>query len=306
MTASPVLVLAFNRPKHLRRAIESLRDNRLAGDTPLVISCDGPRQADDEHLCAAVQAYARTVSGFASVDVWTRKINRGLSGSVISGVSTMLDRTESTIVVEDDLEVSPHFLQFMNDGLACYSADLRVASVHGYCYPTEVQLPETYFVRGADCWGWATWRRAWQHFNPNGGQLRDRLVELALTHAFDYEGTYPFFRMLEDQIAGRNDSWAIRWHATCFLKDMLTLYPGRSLVHNFGNDGSGTHGSATRAFDQHVARKAIEVHRIDLQESPVARAAFVEHFRATSATRSTLSRAGGKLLAAIQHIGLHR
>ena len=85
--------------------------------------------------------------------------------------------------------------------------------------------------------------------------------------------------MLEDQVAARNDSWAIRWHASCFLDDMLTLYPGRSLVENIGNDASGTHCSATSAYSQDVLDAQVEVARIPLVESVEARRAFMRFFR---------------------------
>ena len=85
--------------------------------------------------------------------------------------------------------------------------------------------------------------------------------------------------MLEDQIAGRNDSWAVRWCASAFLADRLTLYPGRSLVRNIGNDGSGTHGGATDRFDGDLAQQAPDLSDLLVEESPAARAAFERYFR---------------------------
>src|SRR5690606_21058947 len=71
--------------------------------------------------------------------------------------------------------------------------------------------------------------------------------------------TYPYTKMLEDQIAGKNDSWAIRWYASAFLNNMLTLYPGKSLVHNIGNDASGTHSEAVSTYDTEVFQSKINV-----------------------------------------------
>ena len=95
----------------------------------------------------------------------------------------------------------------------------------------------------------------------------------------DLDGSFPYTAMLEDQVAGRNDSWAIRWHASCFLKAMLTLYPGRSLVENIGNDASGTHCSASAAYSQDVANADVRLGRIPLTESREAHRAFVRFFR---------------------------
>lgn len=276
---APIIVFAYKRPGHLRRTLEALRANAEARDSAMVIACDGPRSPADQEACAEVQALARATTGFASVEVRVAPRNRGLAAAVIAGVTQMLERDDRVIVVEDDLLVSSHFLRYLNDGLACYAGDERVASIHAYTYPTRRALPETFFLRGADCWGWATWRRAWQGFEPDGRALLEALAARGLTRAFDLDGTYPFSNMLAEQVAGHNDSWAVRWHASCFLADRLTLYPGRSLVHNIGTDASGTHGSDTAAFAQVLAAEPVRVERIPLAPSESAREAFKDFFR---------------------------
>jgi hypothetical protein len=202
-----------------------------------------------------------------------------LAASIIRGVGEQLSTSDRVIVVEDDLVVSPHFLRYMNDGLSVYADEKQVASIHGYSYPIGNALPETFFLRGADCWGWATWRRAWDLFRPNGATLLAELRARNLTKRFDLDGTFAFTRMLEDQAAGRNDSWAVRWHASCFLENRLTLYPGRSLVHNIGNDASGTHASRSGIFGAEVAGEPVQVLPQPALESEVARAAIVRYLR---------------------------
>jgi hypothetical protein len=167
----------------------------------------------------------------------------------------------------------------MNQGIQLYWDDPEVASIHGYCYPVEKVLPETFFLRGADCWGWATWARAWKNFEADGQKLLDELKKKGLTHQFDFDGAYSYSGMLKNQIKGRNNSWAVRWHASCFLCNSLTLYPGQSLVNNIGNDGSGTHSSPTRSFDQIASDKPVNLQRIPIEESVVARGAFVAYFK---------------------------
>ena len=105
--------------------------------------------------------------------------------------------------------------------------------------------------------------------------LLQALRQRRLTRSFDFDGAYPYTRMLKNQVLGRNNSWAILWHASCYLAGLLTLYPGRSLVHNIGNDSSGTHTSTTAAeLDQIVSLEPVKVERISLIESEVRRAAF--------------------------------
>jgi hypothetical protein len=271
---APVVVFAYARRHHLQRTIDSLRANPEAPSTELHVYCDGPRTPQDRDKIEAVRDYVRSIDGFASVRHVFQDDNLGLARSIVGGVTELLGQHDRIIVVEDDLLLSPHFLGYMNDALECYRHDEQVASVHGYCYPIDVPLGDTFFLRGADCWGWATWARAWRHFNVDGRFLLQQLRERRLTRVFDLDGSHAFTAMLEDQVAGRNDSWAIRWHASCFLAEMLTLYPGRTLVENIGNDASGTHCSNTDAFSRAPTTDFVPVRRIPLAESGVARRAI--------------------------------
>lgn len=279
LSPAPVALFAYRRPEHLRTTVESLRANPEARDTHLTVFCDAARTPQHRDATAAVRAYADAINGFASVTVVKRESNLGLARSIIDGVTRLAEAQGRVIVVEDDLLLSPHFLRYMNDALALYEDDAQVASVHGYCYPVAEPLPETFFLRGADCWGWGTWRRAWSHFETDGARLLAALQAQGLVRGFDLDGQYGFSRMLREQIAGRNDSWAVRWHATCYLEGLLTLYPGRSLVHNIGNDASGTHGGQRSDYAQAVATSPVRVERLPLAANEAARQAFVRFFR---------------------------
>lgn len=289
-TPACVALFAYARPDHLRRTVESLLANPEAARTPLNIFCDAPKRPEHAARVEEVRRYVHTVRGFASVSVIHRPVNFGLARSIIEGVTALLSTHERVIVLEDDLLLSHHFLRYMNDALECYADDDIVASIHGYSYPTRDPLPETFFLRGADCWGWATWRRAWQHFRPDGAALLAELKARQLEREFDLDGSYPFCKMLQDQIAGNNDSWAVRWHASAFLRGMLTLYPGTSLVHNIGNDASGTHGTDSAEFAQSVAQNPLVVSRLPLQVSQAGRAAFIRYFRGQRRTLSSVVR----------------
>lgn len=275
----PVALFAYRRPDHLRRALSSLAACPEASATSLVVFCDGPRGPADDADVAEVRRVARAAQGFAAVDVVAQDVNRGLAVSVIAGVTEVLNRADAVIVLEDDMVVSADFLTYMNAALAMYADEDRVVSIHGYVYPTDEELPPTFFLRGADCWGWATWRRGWAHFDPDGARLLSALESAGLTRAFDFDGAFPYSQMLRDQVAGQVDSWAIRWYASAFLDDLLTLYPGRSLVENIGLDGSGTHSVDGRG----LATSASELggfSRVPVEESPRARAVIARALRA--------------------------
>lgn len=251
--------------------MEALANNRLANESDLHIFLDGPRIEEDRVAANAIRGRVKELAGFAKVELIERSENRGLASSIIDGVSTILESSEKVIVLEDDLITSPVFLDFMNDALDLYAAEGNVASIHGYNYELSGEAPETFFLRGADCWGWATWRRAWSTFNKDGLELLGRLERGGLLDVFDLDGTCENSRMLREQIAGINDSWAIRWHASSFLRGMLTLYPGRSLVQNIGNDASGTHCGTSETYNSSLNLTPLSLKKIPVQEHEGAR-----------------------------------
>lgn len=274
-----VLLFAYRRPSHLERCWRSLAANPEAAKTRLTVFLDGAKKPLDTNEVEKTIREARHITGFQAVDIVAREKNLGLSRSILEGVSGILAKEPAVIVVEDDLEVSPFFLKYMNDAVARYRDHPKVASIHGYVYPCQEMLPETFFMKGADCWGWATWRSAWSHFEPDGKKLLQQLRKRGLEKEFDLGGVAPFASMLKDQISGKNDSWAIRWHSSAFLAGLYTLYPGRSLVRNTGLDGSGIHCENTLQFDSYLSKTPIQVEPIAVEESSIGRKAFQEFYR---------------------------
>jgi hypothetical protein len=276
---APILLFVYSRSNHTQRTVEALLQNTLAIDSDLIIYSDAARSSEEIPNVDNVRAYLKTIIGFRSITIYLRPYNFGLAKSIISGVSETLKNHDRVIVLEDDMLTSPYFLTYMNDGLNKYVADERIVSIHGWLFPTECKLPETFFLQGADCWGWATWQRGWEIFNPNGQSLLDEIRCQKLTKDFDCNGAYPYTKMLEGQIKGVNDSWAVRWHASAFLAKKLTLYPGRSLVHNIGNDGSGTHCAASDLYDTCLSQTPIKIENFDVATSQVGKNALEDFMR---------------------------
>jgi hypothetical protein len=281
---APIALITYRRPQHLERTLAALKANPEARHTTLYVFSDAPKDASAAEGVEQVRCLLAGVDGFAAVHRVFRGEHFGLAPNVTQGVQDVLVRHESVIVVEDDIVVSPFFLRFMNDALCCYRDEPRVGSVSGYCYPLPFTAPETFFIRGADCWSWATWRDRWQYYNPDGRTLLAQLRRLNLTSAFDFDGAMGFTRMLEDQIAGRNSSWAVRWQASCFLRDLLVLYPARSLARNIGNDGSGTHSTSTSTddvFDVTLSPAPVAVGSIPIEENALGWQSIREFFLKT-------------------------
>ena len=276
---APIAVFAYNRPDHLRRCVEALSKNRLAQYSDLFIFLDGAKQPSHAANVAEVRRVARDVYGFANITLIAQPDNLGLASSIMSGVSRLTHEFGKVIVVEDDLLVSPHFLQFINDALDRYADDDRVASIQAYMFPVHVPLPPTFFLKDPGCWGWATWKRGWALFESDGSRLKREIERRGAKRKFNYDGQYDYFGMLADQVIGRNDSWAVRWYASVFLSDKLVLCSGKSLVNNIGQDGSGTHDGVTSQFAVQLSEYPVEVNEIPVEESLLARNALVIFFQ---------------------------
>lgn len=276
---APIALFVYKRPLHTHQVIEGLRTNPEASHSDLFVFSDAAKDEIANEDVAAVRTLIRGIRGFRSLAVVERDTNLGLARSIIAGVTELIVRYGRVIVLEDDVIPSKHFLRYMNDALEKYRNVPEVASIHAYSYPVKRPLPETFFLRGADCWGWATWDRGWQVFEPDGSKLLARLYESGQQRAFDMDNSYPYTQMLKDQVSGRNDSWAIRWHAAAFLNGLLTLYPGSSQVQNIGADGSGTHGGSTGVFSHASWGRPILIDDIPVEESKEARDVCVEFLR---------------------------
>ena len=283
--SAPIVVFTYNRPEHTQRTLNALLINPLANESDIIIYSDSARTANHNKAVDEVRSYLSELTGFRSIKVIHRDKNFGLAESIIQGVTEVLQQSEKVIVLEDDMVVSPYFLEYMNEALEQFVDDDRVISVHGYVYPVDIELPEAFFIRGADCWGWATWRRGWEIFNPNGKYLLDELTRRGLLRSFDFNSTSPHSKMLKEQIKGENDSWAVRWYASAFLANKLTLYPGRSLVNNIGNDSSGTHCVTSEDFDVGLSQSSINLKNVIVEVSPIALEAFEYYYKKNNTWR---------------------
>jgi glycosyltransferase involved in cell wall biosynthesis len=276
---APIVLFVYNRPWHSKKTIDALLKNNLSSESELFIYSDAEKTTKDSGSVQIVRDYIKAIKGFKKITIIERKNNLGLASSIIDGVTSIVNKYGTVIVLEDDMVSSPHFLTYMNEALGLYADDERIISIHGYIYPVENKLPEAFFLPGADCWGWATWRRGWSLFNSDGQYLLNELTQRKLLKSFDFNGSYSYSKMLKLQIKGNNDSWAIRWYASAFLKGKLTLYPGRSLIHNIGNDSSGTHCGESTLLDAQLSETPINLNDIPVEPSQQGSQAFEAFFR---------------------------
>jgi hypothetical protein len=271
---APIALFVYNRPDHTRRTLASLQKNVLASESRLFVFSDGAKTDADIEKVNEVRDLVKEISGFRSVKLVAREENRGLANSIISGVSQLVAEFGKVIVFEDDLLSSPYTLEYFNEGLAKYAHDDAVMHIGAYMYGLDDKtLPDAFFYHIATSWGWATWARAWKNFEPDIDKLMAQFDKKKISD-FSIQGTMNFWKQMQEFKAGKNNSWAIRWYASIFLKGGLTLNPSRSLVHNIGHDGTGVHSNIEHMYGVNIAQKPVKQFPAELKEDQQAHRAI--------------------------------
>jgi hypothetical protein len=268
---APIALFVYNRPEHTRRTIKFLQQNLLADESRLYVFSDAAKNKSDEIAVNDVRELIKTITGFKSIKIIERKENLGLANSLISGVSQLIKDYGKAIIFEDDLLSSPYTLKYFNDALKHYETEEKVMHISGYMYPLAGadKLPETFLYRAAHSWGWATWERAWLNFNPDIDDLIKSFTKEKIK-AFSIDGTMNFWKQMQEFKKGKNNSWAIRWYASIFLKGGLTLNPSKSLIHNIGHDGTGVHSNIEKTYSVAINKQPITYFPSEIKESSTA------------------------------------
>jgi len=275
---SPILLFVFNRPQHTRRTLAALEKNHLAKDSTLYIYSDGPKTSEDIDRVNKVRSIIREPLAFKNIVIKERKKNYGLAENVIDGVSKVIQKHRKVIVLEDDLETSPFALQYFNDALNLYKDVNKVMHISGYMYPVanKANLTESFFFRAISSWGWATWDRAWEHFDPDIESLTKNFTKEKIKK-FSIDGKENFWRQVKLYKTNKINSWAIRWYLSVFNQDGLSLYPRESMIQNMGTDGSGAHADIDEAYKVDLATAPIEISPLAPKENKIAYEA-IKHF----------------------------
>lgn len=258
---APVVLFAYNRPLHLQKTLESLLQNPEAAESTLFVFADGAKSAQYQVAVAAVRAYLEQLSGFKEIHLHFSEQNQGLAQSVIQGVSLVLEKYESAIVLEDDLLFSKDFLQFMNAALVAYQGHPHIFSISGYLYP--IALPAAFpddvlLLPRASSWGWATWRNRWEQADWQVQDFAAFCKNRQVQKAFQAGGE-DLLAMLYKQQRGEISSWAVRWSYTHFRQEAYCLFPKHSKVQNIGTDSSGTHLPQTQKYDTVLSDEALKL-----------------------------------------------
>ncbi|MEE4662264.1 MAG: hypothetical protein V2J89_17475, partial [Halieaceae bacterium] len=256
---APIALFVYRRPEHTARLLASLAANPSSLKSRLYVFSDAPACETDTKGVAEVRALLRKLQGFAHVDVRERTANYGCAANIIDGVGQVLCEHDRVIVLEDDLELSPRLLDFMNRALEIYAERDDIISISAASPPPQAlgiaddDLPAVYLAPRSVPWGWATWRDRWQ-------QVDWLLTDYARNRwRPDWRrrisrGGNDLLTMLADQMAGRIDSWNVRFNHAQAMDRSYSLYPRHSYVRNIGLDGSGRHCRAADSYEVKLER----------------------------------------------------
>jgi hypothetical protein len=269
MYISPIIIFTYNRLDHLNTLIRSLKKNPLFEKSKVLVFSDGPKNEIDKKKIEKIRVYLKKKLISRNCEIIERPSNYGLSKNIIDGINHTFKKYDKIIILEDDLEVSPFFLNYMNDALDLYANSENVSSISGYMYPIEpTKFSSNYFfLKIIESWGWGTWKRAWNNFEKDSLILKKQIDEKKLANQFNFGSGISYYKMLEDNINGLNDSWAVRWYASTFLKNMYTLFPSKSFVKNIGIDNSGENCNYTTVYDSSINLEYNKLEKNNISES---------------------------------------
>lgn len=246
---TPVVLIIFNRPDTTARVFAAIRQ---AQPPQLFVIADGPRagKVGEDEKCAATRAVVEQVDWECEVRTNFSAVNLGCGLRPASGISWVFEQVGQAIILEDDCLPHPTFFRFCEEMLAYYRDDERVMHISGTNFLSERQRTDYsyFFSRYPFCWGWATWQRAWQHFDyelhdwplvRDGGWLYDALGDASA--ARHWAGNFA-----EVHAEGKSHIWDFQWIFALWVHRGLSIIPQVNLVANigFGQDATHTHDLA--------------------------------------------------------------
>lgn len=244
-TREAVLLLAFNRPDRLRSVVDAIRP-----DAPprVYFAVDGPRStvAEDAERVRLTQGVVGEIDWDCEVRTLFREENLGCGRAVSGGIDWFLAQEVSGVILEDDLIPGPDFLRYCDAMLDRYRDDPRVFAVSGCNLVPQAQIraPGSYRFSGiTHVWGWATWRRAWQHYRFDLAGWQERLpVSKRLKAVGGHPAQVAFWTGAFELVRrGHLDTWDHQFILTTMEQGGLTVAPNVNLVENAGFDAESTH-----------------------------------------------------------------
>lgn len=238
----PILFVFFNR-KDI--ALKAFAEIRKVQPKRIYLAQDGPRKREEEDTVADVRkAITDTIDWPCEVHTLFRNQNLGCSLGVKTAIDWLMENEECGIVLEDDCIANSSFFRYMEEMLAKYKDDQRIGMVAGSNLIKGFNPRFSYhFSRFKSCWGWATWRRAWQNMDMDMTWRKDHLKDVINNSGFNGQHNSKWRFQLKCIDNDYVSAWDWQWYFTLAAQNQLCIYPAVNLVTNIGNDAEATHTS---------------------------------------------------------------
>ena len=242
MSKIPVLILAFNRADLVIEAMKAIKEYK---PERLYLECDGPRinrKGEKEAVEATRKAMIDAVDWPCEIKTLFREENLGCAHAVNNAITWFFEQEEYGVIVEDDIVVSQDFFRLCEDLLPRYRNVDKIMEISARNQSYRTDIDNTYvYAQCYHCWGWATWRRAWEKMDMTMSATKRMTIPYLVKRLGCFRGImmYRYFNSAYRHLATFN-SWATRWYMSILDNDGYVIVPGVNLALNIGMDG-GAH-----------------------------------------------------------------
>ena len=242
--ATPIALIIFNRPEHTKQVFEQIRQAR---PQHLFVIADGPRadHPEDRETCAAARAVTDNVDWSCNVRRNYSETNLGCGRRPATGITWVFDQVEEAIILEDDCVPHPTFFSYCQELLERYRDDRRIMAISGdnFQFGRSRTQCSYYFSIFPHCTGWASWRRAWQHFDYEMELLPDVIARGYLRGILPNDtAVFAWTEKFADVYRTKDPHiWDYQWTFACWAQGGLAVLPNVNLIRNIGYGPGATH-----------------------------------------------------------------
>jgi hypothetical protein len=236
----PIAFMIFKRPEETALVFERIRQMR---PQTLLVVADGARNSDEQAQVDATRAIISNVDWECDVRTNYTEHNMGLRERFHTGLNWVFEQVDRAIILEDDCVPDPTFFPYAQELLARYRDEERIMAIGGVNFHHRRYRPNTsyYFARYSRIWGWATWARAWQHYDPNMTYFAND-PDGWITEHFENPREGAYYREVWGKVlSGEINTWDYQWSYSLIQRDGLSALPSQNLVTNVGWGDTATH-----------------------------------------------------------------
>ena len=282
MKLAPIIIFSYNRPTHLKKTLDALKKNQLCKKSIVYFFSDGPKTdcIKEYRKITLVRKIIKKTKNFKSKKIFFYKKNIGLKKIILDGVTKIIKKHGSVIVLEDDIIVSKYFLSYMNQGLSFYASKKKVWHISGWNYDIKFKnvKEHVFFIKNMNCWGWGTWQDRWRKIiiNPD---FFIKKFDSQMINKFNLSNSLNNWSQLLRNKNKKLKTWAIFWNATIFYNKGLCLNPLKTLTRNIGLDGSGTNSLKIFKKKRKLSKLKEFNYPIKLEENLIIKKEIIQSFK---------------------------